>query len=56
VADIRAQHSAMLGVLGQIPQLTEGTRRKATNWLERSFADIATDEAVTKNLLSTCVN
>jgi hypothetical protein len=54
-ADIRAQRPAMLGVLSQIPQLKEGTRRKATAFLERSFADIATDQAVTQNLLKTCV-
>jgi hypothetical protein len=54
-ADIRAQRPAMLAVLGQIPQLSEGTRRKATAYLERSFADIASDQAVTANLLKTCV-
>jgi hypothetical protein len=41
--------------LSQIPQLKEGTRRKAASFLERSFADIATDQAVTANLLKTCV-
>ena len=55
-ADIRAQEPAMLAVFAQIPQLNEGTRRKAAAFLQRSFADIASDEAVTKNLLSTCVN
>lgn len=55
-ADIRAQQSALMGVLSQIPQMSEGTRRKASTWLARSFADIGSDEAVTKNLLATCVN
>jgi hypothetical protein len=55
-ADIRAQKPAMLAVLGQIPQLNEGTRRKAGAFLERSFNDIASDETVTKNLLATCLN
>jgi hypothetical protein len=54
-ADLRAQRPAMLAVLSQIPQLKEGTRRKAASFLERSFADIATDQAVTANLLKTCV-
>jgi hypothetical protein len=54
-ADIRAQRPALLAVLGQIPQLSESTRRKATAYLERSFADIASDQAVTANLLKTCV-
>ena len=54
-ADIRAQRPAMLAVLQQIPQLKDGTRRRATAFLERSFADIASDQAVTANLLKTCV-
>jgi hypothetical protein len=54
-ADIRSHQPAMLAVLQQIPQLKEGTRRKASAFLERSFADIATDQAVTANLLKTCV-
>ena len=54
-ADIRSQQAALLAVLRQIPQLREGTRRKAAAYLERSFADIATDQAVTTILLKTCV-
>jgi len=54
-ADIRAQRGAMLAVLTQIPQLNESTRRKASAYLERSFQDIASDQAVTANLLKTCV-
>jgi hypothetical protein len=54
-ADIRAHQPAMLAILQQIPQLKDGTRRKAAAFLERSFADIATDQAVTANLLKTCV-
>ena len=54
-AEIRNQRPAMLAILAQIPQLNDGTRRKATAFLERSFADIATDQAVTNNLLKTCV-
>jgi hypothetical protein len=54
-ADVRAQGPALLGILAQIPQMKDGTRRKATAFLERSLADIASDEAVTKNLLKTCL-
>jgi hypothetical protein len=54
-AEIRGQRAALLGVLAQITQLSEGARRKATAFLERSFADIATDQAVTQNLLKTCL-
>ena len=54
-AEIRAQRPAMLALLGQIPQLDEGTMRKAIAFLDRSFADIASDQAVTENLLKTCV-
>ena len=54
-AAIRAQRPALLGILGQIPQMSEGTRRKATAFLDKSFADIATDQAVTNNLLKTCL-
>jgi hypothetical protein len=54
-ADIRAQGPTLIGILGQIPQLKDNTRRKATAFLERSLADIATDQAVTANLLKTCV-
>ena len=54
-AEIRARRPAMLAVIAQVPQMNEGTRRKASAFLERSFADIATDEAVTQNLLKTCV-
>jgi len=54
-ADIRAQGPALLGILGQIPQLSEGTRRKASAFLERGLADIASDQAVTDKLLRTCL-
>lgn len=54
-ADIRAQRPAMVAALSQIPQLKDGTRRKALAFLDRSFADIASDQAVTANLLKTCV-
>lgn len=54
-ADIRAQGPALLGTLAQIPQMKDGTRRKAAAFIERSLADIASDEAVTGKLLKTCL-
>ena len=54
-ADIRVQGPALLGILGQIPQMKEGTRRKAATFLGRSLADIASDQSVTSNLLKTCL-
>ena len=54
-AEIRAQRPALLAVLSQIPQLNEGTRRRAAAFLDRSLGDIATEQAVTDKLLKTCV-
>jgi hypothetical protein len=54
-ADIRAQKAAMLAALNSISQLSEGARRKASAFLDSSFDDIATDQAVTSHLLKTCV-
>ena len=54
--DIRAQQPAMLAVFSQIPQMAESTRKKATAFLAKSFSDIATDDAVNRNLLKNCVN
>ena len=54
-ADIRGQKAAMLAALNSISQLSEGARRKASAFLDSSFDDIATDQAVTSHLLKTCV-
>jgi hypothetical protein len=53
--EIRAQRASLLAVLSQIAELSEGTRRKAAAFLERGFADIATDQSVSDKLLRTCV-
>jgi hypothetical protein len=45
----------MLAALNSISQLSEGARRKASAFLDSSFDDIATDQAVTSHLLKTCV-
>ncbi len=54
-ASIRDQRQALLAVIAQVPHMRDGTRRKAAAFLERGLNDIANDEAVTKNLLKTCV-
>lgn len=54
-AAISAQRPALLDLLARIPQLSEGARRKASAFLERGFADIASDQAVRDKLLSTCI-
>ena len=54
-AAIRALQPTLLTVLGQVPQLRDGTRRKASGFLDRSFADIASDQLVSEKLLKTCI-
>ena len=54
-AEIRARRPALLAVLGQIPGLTATTLRKASAFLDKGFADIASDQAVADKLLRTCV-
>lgn len=54
-AEIRAQRPALLAVIAAVPAMSEASRRKAAAFLDRGFADIASDSAVTGNLLRTCV-
>jgi hypothetical protein len=54
-AEARGQRAAMLGILAQVPQLDEGAKRRASAFLDKGFDDIASDEAVTKNLFKTCL-
>lgn len=54
-AEIRAQRAAMLAVIEHIPHLSQNTRRKASAFLDKGFADIATDKDVRDKLLKTCV-
>ena len=53
-AEFRAQRSALLATLSQIPQIEIRTVRKASSFLDGFFADIASDQAVTANLLKDC--
>jgi hypothetical protein len=55
-AEFRVRRADLLAVLASIPQLDEGRRRSASDYLDSFFRDIATDADVTKRLLRTCVN
>jgi hypothetical protein len=52
---ISAQRPALLATLAAIPGLDEKTRRKASAYLEKGFADIASDQAVQAKLFRTCI-
>lgn len=54
-ADFRAKRPEMLAVLASVPGLSEGSRRKASAYLESFFADIADETRVRARLLKTCV-
>ena len=54
-AQLRARRGEIIGVLGQIPGLNGGSQRKAAAYLDRFFADIASDASVQDKLLKTCV-
>ncbi len=53
--EFRSKHAALLAELAHVPGLDERSRRKATAYLEGFFADIATDERVSDNVLTRCV-
>ena len=54
-AELRASRPAIEALFGQIPGLEERTRRKAVAYLGSFYAEIATDDAVRKNLLKECL-
>ena len=54
-AELRAQRGALIATLGQVPQIDARTVRKASQFLDGFFADIATDQAVSANLLKDCI-
>jgi hypothetical protein len=55
-AQMRAARAQMLAVLGQVPGLEERTQRRAANYLEGFFAEIADDGSVSSRILKRCVN
>jgi hypothetical protein len=54
-AEMRAAKADMLGTLGATPGIEPKTVARATAYLEKFFADIATDQATTANVLKTCL-
>ena len=53
--EMRAARPQILGVLGQVPGLEPATQQKAAAYLDKFFADIATDESVGTKVLNRCV-
>jgi hypothetical protein len=54
-AEMRAARGELLGILAATPGLEERARNRATTYLERFFADIATDQLVTTKVLKNCL-
>lgn len=54
-AEMRAAKGELLGILAATPGLEARARDRATAYLERFFADIATDQLVTTKVLKTCL-
>jgi hypothetical protein len=52
---MRALHPQIIGVLGQVPGLEPATQQRATAYLERFFADIATDADVGSKVINRCL-
>lgn len=53
--EIYAKRPQLLATLAGIPGMDERTARKAAAYLDKGFADIATDHSVTGKLLKTCL-
>lgn len=54
-ADMRAKRGALLGALAATPGLDERNKSRATGYLEKFFADIATDELIKTKVLKNCL-
>ena len=54
-AEMRAAKGELLGILAATPGLEARARDRATAYLERFFADIATDQLVTTKVLKNCL-
>lgn len=52
---VHAAKAQLLATLAATPGLSSATLRKAGTYLERGFADLASDQLVTDKLLKTCV-
>lgn len=56
IAEFRAKRGALLGVFSQIPGLEPGTQGRAVAFLEKFFADIASDQTVADKIIGACIN
>jgi len=54
-ADFRAKRGAIEAVFSQVPGMAERTKSKALAYLGTFYAEIATDDAVRKNILKDCI-
>jgi len=54
-AEFRAARPALLAALAEVPGLEARPRASAATYLEAFFRDVATPEAVSENLLRTCL-
>ena len=54
--EMRSARPQILGVLGQVPGLEPATQQKAASYLDKFFADIATDADVGSKVLNRCLN
>jgi hypothetical protein len=53
--EMRALHPQIIGVLSQVPGLEPATQQRASAYLERFFADIATDADVGSKVINRCL-
>ena len=54
-AEFRSKRAAMLAEIDRIPGLDGRDRRKAADYLQQFFADIATDERLADKVLESCI-
>jgi hypothetical protein len=53
--EMRALHPQIIGVLSQVPGLEPATQQRASAYLEKFFADIATDADVGSKVINRCL-
>jgi hypothetical protein len=53
--EMRALHPQIIGVLSQVPGLEPATQQRASAYLEKFFADIATDGNVSSKVINRCL-
>ncbi len=53
--EMRALHPQIIGVLSQVPGLEPATQQRAGAYLEKFFADIATDSDVGSKVINRCL-